>query len=122
MTSMMSPSIVQLDDGRSIAMGSGGSNRIRTALLQVILNLVDRGMDIESAVHTSRIHLEGSRLSVEGGFEASTIELLQQDWPDHVIWDELNLFFGGAHSVLHEAGGAFTGCGDPRRDGVCLRT
>jgi gamma-glutamyltranspeptidase/glutathione hydrolase len=121
MTSMMSPSIVQLGDGRSVAMGSGGSNRIRTALLQVILNLVDQGMDIESAVRASRIHLEGSKLSVEGGFSASTIEQLQSDWSEHVIWDELNLFFGGAHSVLREAGGGLTGCGDPRRDGVSLQ-
>jgi len=120
MTSMMSPSIVQLGDGRSVAMGSGGSNRIRTALLQVILNLVDQGMDIESAVRASRIHLEGSKLSVEGGFSASTIEQLQSDWSEHVIWDELNLFFGGAHSVLREPGGGLTGCGDPRRDGVSL--
>jgi gamma-glutamyltranspeptidase/glutathione hydrolase len=102
-------------------MGSGGSNRIRTALLQVILNLVDQGMDIESAVRASRIHLEGSKLSVEGGFSASTIEQLQSDWPEHVIWDAINLFFGGAHSVLREPGGGLTGCGDPRRDGVSLQ-
>jgi gamma-glutamyltranspeptidase/glutathione hydrolase len=120
MTSMMSPSIVQLGDGRRVATGSGGSNRIRTALLQVILNLVDQGMDIESAVRASRIHLEGSKLSVEGGFAASTVEQLQADWSDHAIWDDLNLFFGGAHSVLREQAGGFTGCGDPRRDGVCL--
>jgi len=120
MTSMMSPSIVQLGDGRSVAMGSGGSNRIRTALLQVILNLVGQGMDIESAVCAPRIHLEGSRLNVERGFSASTVEQLQADWPEHVLWDDLNLFFGGAHSVLHDGGRGFSGCGDPRRDGVCV--
>jgi gamma-glutamyltranspeptidase / glutathione hydrolase len=122
MTSMMSPSIVQLGDGRSVAMGSGGSNRIRTALLQVMLKLVDQGMDIESAVHAPRIHLEGGRLNLEGGFAASTVEQLQADWSDHVIWNDLNLFFGGVHSVLHEQGGGFSGCGDPRRGGVCLTT
>lgn len=122
MTSMMSPSIVQLGDGRSVAMGSGGSNRIRTAIMQVILNLVDLGMDIEPAVRAPRIHLEGSSLNVEGGLDASTIEQLQSDWPDHVLWNDLNLFFGGVHSVLHEQGGGFSGCGDLRRDGVCLTT
>ena len=118
MTSMMSPSICELSDGRIVAMGSGGSNRIRTALLQVITNLVDHGMDIEQAVLAPRIHLEGEKLSVEGGHDAHVIEALTSEFEDHVVWDERNLFFGGAHCVVHEPGGGLSGIGDPRRDGV----
>jgi len=41
MTSMMAPTILLERDGRTVATGSGGSNRIRTAILQVLLNLVE---------------------------------------------------------------------------------
>jgi gamma-glutamyltranspeptidase/glutathione hydrolase len=120
MTSMMSPSICELSDGRIVAMGSGGSNRIRTALLQVITNLVDHDMDIEQAVLEPRIHLEGEKLSIEGGHDAHVIEALTADFGDHVVWDERNLFFGGAHCVVRETGGGLSGIGDPRRDGVAI--
>ncbi len=117
MSSMMAPSIIQLPDGSLIATGSGGSNRIRSALLQVIINLIDFGMSVESAVHSPRIHLEGNKLSIEGGFKVSEIEQLITDYPEHEIWSELNLFFGGAHTVQKGLKG-FTGVGDPRRGGV----
>ena len=55
-TSMMSPTIV-LDDGEpAIVIGSAGSNRIRSAILQTIVNVIDRGMTIEDAVHAPRLH------------------------------------------------------------------
>jgi gamma-glutamyltranspeptidase/glutathione hydrolase len=120
MTSMMAPTIVQLEDGGTIATGSGGSNRIRSAIYQVLLGIMDQRMDVESAVLAPRIHTEGELLSIEGGFNPSTIELLQKDWPEHVIWDERNLFFGGVHTVMSEPRSSFSGSGDPRRDGVCM--
>jgi gamma-glutamyltranspeptidase/glutathione hydrolase len=118
MTSMMAPSLIQTGDGTLVATGSGGSNRIRTALLQVMMNLVHFGMDVSQAVLSPRIHLEGDKLSVEGGFSASEVEPLIAEFPEHQVWPERNLFFGGAHTVMVKDG-VFTGAGDPRRDGVC---
>jgi len=120
MTSMMAPTIVRLADGRMLATGSGGSNRIRSAVLQVLLGIMDLGLGVDEAVMAPRIHTEGDVLSIEGGFTPSTLDGLQQDWPEHVIWDERNLFFGGVHTVMRDAEGGFSGCGDPRRDGVSL--
>ncbi len=118
MTSMMAPSLIQRDDGAVVATGSGGSNRIRTALLQVMMNLVHFKMDVKEAVLSPRIHLEGDKLSVEGGFGVEAVERLIADYPEHEVWSERNLFFGGAHTVMvHE--GEFSGVGDPRRGGVC---
>ncbi len=117
MSSMMSPCIVHHSNGTLIATGSGGSNRIRTALLQVLINLIDFRMDIESAVHSSRLHLEGQKLSVEGGFKPGEVERLIRHYPEHEIWNERNLFFGGAHTVEQGPKG-FNGVGDPRRGGV----
>jgi gamma-glutamyltranspeptidase / glutathione hydrolase len=117
MSSMMAPSLVVRPGGVLIATGSGGSNRIRTAILQVLVNLIDFRMDVEPAVCTPRIHVEGEKLSVEGGFDVERLGPLLAEFPEHEIWPSLNLFFGGAHTVMSGARG-FQGAGDPRRDGV----
>ena len=118
MTSMMAPSLIQFPDGRVVATGSGGSNRIRTALLQVLVNLIDHRMSVEDAVAAPRIFWESGLLSVEGGFEERELASLLESYPRHELWGERNLFFGGAHTVEHGSGG-FHGAGDPRRGGVC---
>ena len=68
LSSIMCPTIVHTGDGSLIALGSGGSNRIRSALLQVILNLVDRGMSVVQAVTRPRLHYEDRLLSIERPF------------------------------------------------------
>jgi gamma-glutamyltranspeptidase/glutathione hydrolase len=118
MTSMMAPAIVNYPGGRRVALGSGGSNRIRSAVLQVVSNLVDFGMDVEEAVTAPRIHLEGEHLSIEGGFDTARLGALLARYPSHHVWDRLNLFFGGVHTVLRD-GASLRGAGDPRRGGVC---
>jgi gamma-glutamyltranspeptidase/glutathione hydrolase len=118
MTSMMAPSLVLFRDGRRVATGSGGSNRIRTAVLQVLVNLIDFGMSPEAAVRQPRLHVEDGLLSIEGGLDAGVVDGLCQRWPRHERWDTLNLFFGGAHTVVEGPHG-LAGVGDSRRGGVC---
>jgi len=119
MTSMLSPSLLIDGKGRLIATGSGGSNRIRTAILQVLINVMDFDMSLQSAVESPRIHYEQDELNIEGGFDAAVIEQLTASYPDHRVWDDLSLFFGGAHTVSWD-GRNFAGTGDPRRGGVCV--
>ena len=118
MTSMMAPTALAWRDGRKVATGSGGSSRIRTALLQVLVNLVDLGMDVEEAVAAPRIHVEDAFLSVEGGFDPERIAPVLEAWPDHRLWDAPNMFFGGAHTVAAGPRGV-EGAGDSRRGGAC---
>jgi len=117
MTSMMAPSVLLFPDGRLVATGSGGSKRIRTAILHLILNLIDYGTSVEEAASRPRIFLENGHLSIEGGYEAAQVERLVKSYPEHKIWDDVNLFFGGAHTVQRRGTG-FEGAGDPRRAGV----
>jgi gamma-glutamyltranspeptidase/glutathione hydrolase len=119
MTSMMAPALLSFSDGRVLALGSGGSNRIRSAMLQVVSNLVDFGMDIEEAVTAPRIHLEAEHLSVEGGFDSERLQELLAAYPSHHLWEDLNLFFGGVHTVLRD-GANLRGTGDPRRGGASI--
>lgn len=119
MTSMMAPAVVLFEDGRRIAIGSGGSNRIRSAILQVLVNLIDYSMSVEQAVNAPRIHLEGDLLSIEGGFNSDNLRDIQALYPRHTVWPDLNLFFGGAHTVMSDADN-FSAGGDPRRGGVAV--
>ena len=119
MTSMMAPSALRWPDGRQVATGSGGSNRIRSAVLQVIVNLVDHGMNVDEAVRAPRVHVEGSLLSVEGGHDRDAIAEALAEWPEHQVWDDRNVFFGGAHTA-ERRGDVLGGAGDPRRGGASL--
>jgi gamma-glutamyltranspeptidase/glutathione hydrolase len=118
LASMMSPAVAELADGTRIALGTGGSNRIRSAITQVLVNLLDFGMSLEQAVTASRMHLEGDMLSIEAGFPEDAVTALTSAVPQHHLWPESNLFFGGVHTVSIKHGGIFDGAGDPRRGGV----
>ena len=117
MSSMMAPSILLADDALS-ALGSGGSNRIRSALLQVISNLVDYRMDAQAAVTSPRVHIEADALRLEAGFPAKTVRAIVRDFPDHRVFAEPHMFFGGVHVAQLNRRGELLAVGDPRRDGV----
>jgi len=118
LASMMTPTLVSLADGGQIALGSGGSNRIRSAILQVLCNMLEFGMGLEQAVSAPRLHLEDKHLNIEPGFSAAALELLEAEWPGAEQWPGGNLFFGGVHAVQRFANGEFTAAGDQRRGGA----
>jgi gamma-glutamyltranspeptidase/glutathione hydrolase len=117
-TSMMSPTVV-LDGGEPvIVVGSAGSNRIRSAVLQTISNVVDHGMTIKAAVQAPRVHFEDGRVQAEPGIDELALEALQKAGTPVAQWDRENLFFGGCQAVGRELGsGELAGAGDPRRGG-----
>ncbi|MGD2083788.1 MAG: gamma-glutamyltransferase [Chromatiales bacterium] len=120
LASMMAPTIVISEQGRALALGSGGSNRIRSAILQVLINFLDMGMSVEQAVEAPRIHFENDMLNLEPGLWPDVAAALGDEYPRQCRWPEKNIFFGGAHSVVREPDGRLSGCGDSRRGGVCL--
>ncbi|MDI6401120.1 gamma-glutamyltransferase [Balneolaceae bacterium ANBcel3] len=119
-TSMMAPTILTVPGQSLVALGSGGSNRLRTAILQVLLHLTDHNMSLEDAVTAPRIHCEKEELSIEHGFSPSVIEEIKKEWPNTRLWSGYNLFFGGTHAVSADKNG-FHGAGDPRRGGCSKR-
>jgi gamma-glutamyltranspeptidase/glutathione hydrolase len=116
MPSMMAPSIVMRDGEVELVLGSAGSNRIRSALLQTIVAVVDHGMRAREAVDAPRVHFEDSILFAEPG-----IDLAQLYGSDVrvVRFGALNLFFGGVQAVQRR-GDTLTGAGDPRRGGAAV--
>ena len=120
LSSMMSPTAIVRDDGWFAVTGSGGSKRIRSAILQVISNLVDFGMPIAQAVDAPRMHADAGQLNLEGGFADGTEADMSPLFPRVIAWQDRNMYFGGCHTVARRPDGTLTGAGDPRRDGICL--
>jgi len=115
LSSMMAPTLVERA-GLRILLGSGGSNRIRTAIAQVLCNVMQFGMDLQAAVEAPRLHLEGNLLSVEFGgcnWPDGVGDWLARHYPDARRWPGRSLYFGGAHAVADDAQAA-----DPRRMGA----
>lgn len=117
MTSMMAPTIINSPDGALWALGSGGSNRIRTALLQTIINLVDFGLSMGEAIASPRLHYENGLLNLEAGYATGSMRQLLARYTAYKQWGEANLFFGGVHGVM-ERNGEFLAVGDARRGGA----
>ncbi len=121
MGSMMAPSLLMQPGGRMTALGSGGSNRIRTAILQVLVNLVDYGMPLEAAIAAPRLHLEQGRLDIEAGFDAEISASFAETFDTAKVWSEKSLFFGGVHGVGFDPEKQdFWAAGDERRNGCGL--
>ncbi|MFQ5973025.1 MAG: gamma-glutamyltransferase family protein [Alphaproteobacteria bacterium] len=117
--SMMCPAAIAWPDGPIAALGSGGSNRLRTAIVQVLVNLLDFGMSIGSAVESPRIHLERGRLDIEPGFDTAALERVLQLAESHQQWSAPNMFFGGVHAALLDPKDhRLVGAGDLRRGGA----
>jgi len=117
--SMMAPTVVLGEDGTpELALGSAGSNRIRSALLQVIVNVIDRGMNAAEAVDAPRLHFEDGLVYAEPGIDAAGLEARG----DTIAWfRDRNLFFGGCQAVeRHPDTGTLDGGGDPRRGGAVV--
>lgn len=116
-SSMMAPGILKMADGTDVVFGSGGSNRIRTAILQLLINLTDYKMSLSDAVNTPRLHFESGQLNAEKGFDLQHFQALEHQYTNQKIWKKKALFFGGAHSVSIGPDG-FDGAGDARRGGT----
>tara|TARA_B110000438_G_C15796548_1_gene643112 strand:+ start:670 stop:2190 length:1521 start_codon:yes stop_codon:yes gene_type:complete len=109
---MISPIIIADEFGPNYVLGSGGSNRIRSANIQVILNLLFNDFSLKKAISSPRIHLEADTL-----FHEPEINLPYKKLNSIKIvpFDKKSLFFGGVNAVSKTEA-----IGDERRGGVGL--
>ncbi|OKH88900.1 gamma-glutamyltransferase family protein [Thalassospira sp. TSL5-1] len=116
MTSMMTPALYLANDGALVALGSGGSNRIRSTMMQVLLNLDVFGMSLEDAIVAPRMHFDDNLLSIEPGFDAGLLDRLHLN--EQHRWQESDMFFGGVHAAsFNSFANRLDAVGDARRNG-----
>jgi gamma-glutamyltranspeptidase / glutathione hydrolase len=117
--SMMSPTVVLRDGEVEAGLGSGGSNRIRSAILQTVLRLLADGAPVDEAVVAPRVHFESGTVQAEPGVDEAALERLEERGYGVFRWRERNVFFGGVHAVARDPRtGELLGGGDPRRGGA----
>jgi gamma-glutamyltranspeptidase/glutathione hydrolase len=117
--SMMAPTVV-LDDGQpALALGSGGANRIRSAIVQVLLNSLAGQMSLAQAVAAPRIHFEEGMMQVEAGHDPATVDALAAAGYHINRWQTQHMYFGGVHAVVRGSAG-FDAVGDSRRGGAAV--
>ncbi|HZO53933.1 MAG TPA: gamma-glutamyltransferase [Bryobacteraceae bacterium] len=77
--SSMTPTIIAKDGKPYLVVGAPGGSRIITGVTQVILNVLDFGMNVQEAIDAPRLHHQWlpDKLMLEKGFSPDTIALLQ---------------------------------------------
>jgi gamma-glutamyltranspeptidase/glutathione hydrolase len=115
---MMTPTIVLCQGKIRLVVGSGGSIRIRSAILQVFSNLLDFRMTLDQAVNMARVHLEKGVLQCELGIDTESLSELEAIGYKLNKWDKRSIYFGGAHSVSRTSSGRLVAAGDSRRGGA----
>jgi len=117
--SMMAPTVVLRDGEIVLALGSAGSNRIRSAILQTVVRVVEQGYPVAAAVEAPRLHFEQGMVQAEPGIDPAALDRVEARGVPVARRPSLNLFFGGTQAVARDpASGALSGGGDPRRDGA----
>ena len=113
MLSSMSPTIVRKDGRNVLVTGSPGGSRIITTTLQVLMNVIDHGMNIQSAVAAPRIHHQWlpDEIRIEEGISPDSIRLLEEK--GHTVVPRSAM--GAIQSVHVGDDGTLYGGADPRR-------
>jgi gamma-glutamyltranspeptidase/glutathione hydrolase len=118
-SSMMSPTLALRDGEVVLGLGSAGSNRIRSAILQTTVRVLEQQMDAEEAVVAGRLHFEAGTVQAEPDVDDGGLADLERRGVPVVRWKRKNLYFGGAQAVRRDpVSGALSGGGDPRRGGA----
>jgi len=113
MLSSMSPTIVRKDGKNILVTGSPGGSRIITTTLQVIMNVIDHNMNIQTAVSVPRMHHQWlpDEIRIEQGVSPDTIRLL--DEKGHTVTTKSAM--GAIQSIQIGPDGTLYGGADPRR-------
>ena len=123
--SSMTPTILMKDGEPVMAIGSPGSERIISAIVQVISLWIDAGLSIEDAVAYPRIHVTPDKIIYMESNEVNQQEIATlkgvgfkfESPPSKILISRLNPYFGGINAVAFE-NDEWKGTADPRRDGA----
>ena len=96
----MAPTLVEGDDGGVLVAGSAGSARIRSAILQVLVHVLDSGLAVQPAVLAPRIHPDGDTIYIEShGRTPPEVTALHPLGTEAIMTYEVGFFFGGVQAA-----------------------
>ena len=115
MPSMMAPSLALDGHGPTLAIGSAGGTRLRTALVTVAAGILDEGLEPQAAVERPRVHPAGGVVNAEPGADEGALAALEGSGWLVRRWPERHHYFGGVSAIGRSGAAA-----DPRRGGAAL--
>ncbi len=116
--SMMAPTVVRRDGEIELGLGSAGSNRIRSAIVQTVVRALEQGMGASDAVRAPRLHIEQGIVQAEPEIDEAALARIEARGIPVRRRPRINLFFGGVQAVARDSStGTLSGGGDPRRGG-----
>lgn len=99
----MTPSIIFRDKQALLVIGGAGSERIPTAVLQVISNVIDRGYSLEKAMLTPRIFCLNNKLRMHRGFSEEMVEALRKrGFEIEMVESDASRHQGLVHAVQYD--------------------
>jgi gamma-glutamyltranspeptidase/glutathione hydrolase len=121
MVSSMTPTIVLHDGAPLLLLGARGGSRITTAVAQILVNIIDFGLDPQTAVNAARIHYQAIPDTIEyesPGISEETLEGLE-----HIGYalKKSSSSNGRAEALwIKPRDRVFVGVPDPREGGVAI--
>ncbi len=114
--SSMSPTLVLKDGKLLMATGSPGGSTIISTVLQIILNVIDHGLNVAEAENAPRAHdqLWPDELRIERGMSLDTIRLLEAMGHEVVLRNAM----GSANTIVRTPDGELEGASDLRQRGT----
>ena len=119
---MMSPVQVYRDGAFRLSIGTPGSYGIPQTQPQMLLNVLEFGLDVQQAIEAPRVRVYRDRLvDAEGRIPAATREGLEGRGHRVNVIEDWSWIVGGGQGIARDPeSGAFVAGADPRRDGYAL--
>jgi gamma-glutamyltranspeptidase/glutathione hydrolase len=112
------PALAMRNGRCEMSFGVMGSHFQPMGHVQIVLNMLDYGMDVQQAIDAPRFFFEGEQTVVENGTSAATIEGLKARGHDVTMADSP---WGGAQTIkIDWDRGVLIGGSEPRKDGCAL--
>ena len=121
--SSITPTILLKNRKPFLILGSPGASRITTTLLELVVNVVDFGMDINQANEAPRFYCQKFEdfIFMESGIKSEVRAELEKMGHKIQVYDGPDLFFGGAQMIgVDPVTGIYTGAADKRRGGIAI--
>ena len=119
--SSITPVIVLKDGKPLMTLGTPGATRIITTIANIILNVVDFGMDLQSAIVAPRFHNPNSPATdVEARISKDVLANLEARGHKFNMKKDSDPHFGGAQGIMFKEDGMLHGAADNRRLGKAV--
>ncbi len=119
----ITPTIILKNGNPFLILGSPGASRITTTLIELVVNVIDFGMDVNEANLAPRFYCQKFEdyLHVESGINPEVCSELEKMGHQVKVYNGIDLFFGGAQMIFVDPiTGEYSGSADKRRGGIAI--